>query len=94
MRNALCAAAFGAALALVPFHPALSQAQLSVSGGIAAPVSDLSDVADLGYNVNAGLNFGGTFHPSACGSREASTASISRTSTKTSGYSTPRRTLS
>ena len=63
MRNALCAAAFGAALALVPFHPALSQAQLSVSGGIAAPVSDLSDVADLGYNVNAGLNFGGTFLP-------------------------------
>jgi hypothetical protein len=63
MRSALCAAAFGAALTLAPFHPALSQAQLSVSGGIAAPVSDLSDVADLGYNVNAGLNFGGTRLP-------------------------------
>jgi hypothetical protein len=63
MRSLLCAAALSAAFALTPFHSALSQAQLSVSGGIAAPVSDLSDVAELGYNVNAGLNFGGTRLP-------------------------------
>ena len=63
MRSSLCAAAISAAFALTPLHAALSQAQLSVSGGIAAPVSDLSDVAELGYNVNAGFNFGGTRLP-------------------------------
>lgn len=63
MRSALYAAALATAFALVPFRPAIGQAQLSVSGGIAAPVSDLSDVADLGYNVNAGFNFGGTRLP-------------------------------
>ena len=63
MRLSLCAAALVAALALFPSRPALAQARLSVSGGIATPVSDLSDVADIGYNVNAGLNFGGTYLP-------------------------------
>ena len=62
MRRSLCAA-LAAALTLLPLRPALSQARLSVSGGIATPVSDLSDVADIGYNVNAGLNFGGTYLP-------------------------------
>jgi hypothetical protein len=54
---------FAGVLALMPLQPARSQAQLSVSGGIAAPVSDLSDVADIGYNFAAGLNFGGTRLP-------------------------------
>jgi hypothetical protein len=48
---------------LIPLANAIGQARLSVSGGIAAPVNDLGDVADLGYNVAAGLNFGGTRSP-------------------------------
>ena len=63
MRQSLATAAVATLLAISPLHPALSQARLSVSGGIAAPVSDLSDIADVGYNVNAGLNFGGTYLP-------------------------------
>jgi len=50
-------------LALVPIDPALGQARLTVSGGIAAPVSQLSDVADIGYSIAAGLNFGGARLP-------------------------------
>ena len=67
MRRSFSAIALAVLLAgavvLVPFRPVWSQAQLSVSGGVAAPVSDLSDVADVGYNFAAGLNFGGTRLP-------------------------------
>jgi hypothetical protein len=40
-----------------------AQTSLSVSGGVNAPVSDLGDIANLGYNVAAALNFGGTSLP-------------------------------
>jgi Outer membrane protein beta-barrel domain len=50
-------------LVLVPIEPALSQARISVSGGVAAPFGELSDVVDIGYNIAAGLNFGGTRLP-------------------------------
>lgn len=67
MRGSFSAAFLTSALvlitALVPLNNASGQARLSVSGGIAAPVNDLGDVADLGYNVAAGLNFGGTRLP-------------------------------
>jgi len=63
MRGSFVAGAAAIVLALAPIDAALSQAQLSVSGGVAAPVSDLSDVAEIGYNVAAGLNFGGTRLP-------------------------------
>ena len=63
MRRMLCTGVLAGILALTPFRPALSQARLSVSGGVATPVGDLSDIADIGYNVAAGLNFGGTRLP-------------------------------
>jgi hypothetical protein len=50
-------------LGLVPLGDASAQARFSVAGGIAAPMSDLGDVADLGYNVAAGINFGGSWLP-------------------------------
>lgn len=40
-----------------------SQTSLSIAGGLNAPVSDLGDFTDLGYNVAAGLNFGGSVLP-------------------------------
>lgn len=40
-----------------------SQSSVSVAGGINAPVSDLGNIADLGYNVAAALNVGGTSLP-------------------------------
>lgn len=45
--------------------PALAGAQISVSvaGGPSAPFGDLGDVTDIGYNVAAGLSFGGTAVP-------------------------------
>jgi len=63
MRSRLFAAAVAAILALLPLGVASSQARFSVSGGLAAPMSDLGDAADLGYNVAAGLNFGGAYLP-------------------------------
>jgi hypothetical protein len=63
MRRTLFAAVLAGALALLPLSISAAQAQFSVSGGLATPVSDLSDVADIGYNVAAGLNFGGTRLP-------------------------------
>lgn len=63
MRGRFIFGALAGLLVLSPLQPALSQAQLSVSGGVAAPVSDLSDIADIGYHVAAGLNFGGTRLP-------------------------------
>ena len=50
-------------LALVPMDPALSQARIALSGGVAAPVSELSDVVDMGYNVAVGVNLGGARIP-------------------------------
>lgn len=63
MLRRIPAVLLGSALLCMSALPLRAQAALSVSGGIAAPVSDLGDVADLGYNVAAGLNFGGTRVP-------------------------------
>lgn len=63
MRHWLIASAMGSTLALVPVGTAASQARFNISGGIAAPMSDLGDRADLGYNIAAGLNFGGAYRP-------------------------------
>jgi hypothetical protein len=63
MLRPLPALILGSALMLFPARTADAQASLSVAGGIAAPVSDLGDVADLGYNIGIGLNFGGTRLP-------------------------------
>jgi hypothetical protein len=59
----MASAFFSGALMLAPFTPLAAQTHLSVSGGVSAPVSDLGDIADLGYNVGVGLNFGGTRLP-------------------------------
>jgi hypothetical protein len=63
MLRKLPALLLGRALMLLPVSPLAAQASLSVAGGIAAPVSDLGDIADMGYNVGIGLNFGGTRLP-------------------------------
>lgn len=49
----------------VAILPRTSKAQtsISVSGGLNAPVGTLGDIADLGYNVAAGINLGGTTVP-------------------------------
>jgi hypothetical protein len=39
------------------------QTSLSIAGGLNAPISDLGNLADLGYNVAAGLNFGSSVLP-------------------------------
>ena len=63
MSRTLRLALFGAAT-LVPALSLPSAAQrLTLSGGVAAPMSDLGDVADLGYVISAGLNAGGTDRP-------------------------------
>jgi hypothetical protein len=63
MLRRLSAALLGSALILLSATDARAQTALSVAGGIAAPVSDLGDIANLGYNVGVGLNFGGTRLP-------------------------------
>ena len=63
MLRRFSAVLLGSALLCMPAASLRPQAALSVSGGLAAPVSDLGDVADIGYNVAAGLNFGGTRLP-------------------------------
>lgn len=63
MLGRLSAALLGSALLMTPIIPSAAQASLSVAGGVSAPVSDLGDIADLGYNVGVGLNFGGTRVP-------------------------------
>ena len=63
MRTSMVALAAAGLLALVPLGDADAQARFSVAGGIAAPMSDLGDVADLGYSVAAGINFGGSWLP-------------------------------
>lgn len=58
MRTSILVAITAGLLTLAPPENAEAQARLSVAGGIAAPMSDLGDEADLGYTVAAGLNFG------------------------------------
>jgi len=57
------AVVFASTLTLAPIDSALGQARVSLSGGVAAPFGELSDVVDIGYNVAAGVNFGGTRLP-------------------------------
>jgi hypothetical protein len=62
MRGSLYAVLVAGILTLSP--QALSaQARFGLSGGFSAPVSDLSDEAETGYNITAGLFFGGTHVP-------------------------------
>src|SRR4051794_37523921 len=63
MLRRLAAALLGSVLMVLPASASRAQAALSVAGGVSAPVSDLGDIADLGYNVGVGLNFGGTRLP-------------------------------
>jgi len=63
MLRPLSAVLLGGALMTLPLTASGAQAALSVAGGISAPVSDLGDIADLGYNIGVGLNFGGTRLP-------------------------------
>lgn len=62
MRSSLVAALVAGFLAVSP-HLASGQARLGISGGLAVPVSDLDDVAELGYDIAAALHFGGTHVP-------------------------------
>ena len=50
------------ALLMLPIA-ARAQASLSVSAGVNAPVGALGDIADLGYNIAAGISLGGTAVP-------------------------------
>jgi hypothetical protein len=63
MRTSIFAAAAAALFGLAPLGTADAQARFSVAGGIAAPMSDLGDVADLGYDIAAGINFSGSRLP-------------------------------
>jgi len=65
MRTSIVALVAAGVLGLVPLANLQAQARFSVAGGIAAPMSDLGDVADLGYNVAAGINFAGSWLPIA-----------------------------
>jgi hypothetical protein len=62
MRSSLFAVLAASILVLSP-QVVSGQARFGVSGGLAAPMSDLGDAAELGYNVTAGLFFGGTRLP-------------------------------
>lgn len=42
---------------------AQTRTSLSIAGGLAAPVGNLGNAADIGYNVAAGLNFGAPIVP-------------------------------
>jgi hypothetical protein len=63
MIRKLLAAALSGILVLTPFTSSSAQTSLSVAGGLSAPVSDLGDVSDLGYNIGVGIDFGGTRVP-------------------------------
>lgn len=56
----IIAVVFGA---LGTAQPAQAQMTISAAGGVNAAVGRLGDLTDLGYNVAAGLNFGGTSKP-------------------------------
>ena len=62
MTRRLLAIAAAAALMAVS-SVAHAQISFSVAGGLNAPVGHLGDIADIGYNVAAGLNLGGTSVP-------------------------------
>ena len=62
MRGSLFAALAAGILTLSP-QVVSAQARFGLSGGLAAPVSDLADEAEMGYNITAGLFFGGTHVP-------------------------------
>jgi hypothetical protein len=62
MRGSLFAVLVAGMLTLSP-QVASGQARFGVSGGLAVPLDDLSDIADAGYNVSAALHFGGTHVP-------------------------------
>jgi hypothetical protein len=62
MRGSLFAALIAGVITLSP-QVMSGQARFGLSGGLSAPVSDLSDEAELGYNITAGLFFGGTHMP-------------------------------
>jgi hypothetical protein len=61
-RRLLAVLAAGALLAL-PVASNAQSASILVSGGLSLPVSDLSDIANSGYNVNLGLAFGAPLIP-------------------------------
>jgi hypothetical protein len=63
MIRKLAAATLATLLIFSPLTPSSAQIGLSIAGGLSAPVSDLGDVADLGYNIGVGVNFGGTRLP-------------------------------
>ena len=63
MLRQLSAVLLGSALLLASPQSLQAQTSLSVSGGLAAPVGDLGDFADLGYTLAAGINLGGTRLP-------------------------------
>jgi Outer membrane protein beta-barrel domain len=62
MRSSLFAVLVAGTLTLSP-QVASCQARFGISGGLAVPLDDLGDVADVGYNVTAALHFGGTHVP-------------------------------
>jgi len=62
MRCSLYAVLVAGILALSP-RPSWGQARFGIAGGLAVPVSDLAADANLGYNIAASLNFGGTHVP-------------------------------
>lgn len=63
MRTSTFALFAAGLLGLAPIGMVHAQARFSVAGGVAAPMSDLGDVADLGYNLAVGLNFRGARLP-------------------------------
>jgi len=62
MRCSLFAVLVAGSLVLFP-QVSSGQARFGISGGLAMPVNDLSDLAEEGYNVGAALHFGGTHVP-------------------------------
>ena len=62
MRRSLFAVLGASMLALAPSLMS-GQARFGLAGGFAAPVSVLAQDANPGFNVAAGLNFGGTHVP-------------------------------
>jgi hypothetical protein len=57
MTSRILGMAVAVVLATVPMS-VHAQTSFSVSGGLNAPVNDLGDIADIGYNVAAALNVG------------------------------------
>lgn len=51
------------AIACVATNELPAQTSVDIAGGAAVPFGTLGDISDIGYNVSAGLNFGGTLLP-------------------------------